>query len=255
MVFAGSGYAETPEEKGLRIAQETRDQGEGFGSVEAVGEMVLRDARGRSSSRAFVSQTLDGTGDVEDKGLIVFREPRDIEGTALLTHSNTERDDDQWIFLPAFNRVRRISASGQSNSFVGSEFSFEDMRSPTVEKYSYRWLRDEPCPGAPGLTCWVNERFPNDRESGYSRIVSWIDQDEYRIWKADYYNRRGEFLKTLTVSEFRLYKNRFWRAHILRMENHQNSKSTDLVWNTYDFEVRLNERDFTTRALERSRPF
>ncbi len=247
--------AETAQEKGLRIAQEARDQGEGFGSVEAVGVMTLRDARGDTSNRAFVSRTLDGVGDVEDKGLMIFREPRDIRGTGLLTHSNKFRNDDQWLFLPAFNRVRRISSSGQSSSFVGSEFSFEDMRATIVEKYTYLWLRDEPCPGAPDLICSVNERRPTDSDSGYTRIVSWIDQEEYRVWQANFFDRRDAFLKTLTASSYHQYKNQFWRADLLVMVNHQTGKSTDLVWDSFDFDADFEDGDFSTRALERSRPF
>lgn len=255
LLSVGQAVAETREEKGLRIAQETRDHDEGFGSVEAVGAMVLRDAQGDTSERSFVSRTLDGSGGVEDRSIILFRTPRDIEGTALLTISNLDRDDDQWLFLPAFNRVRRISASGQTSSFVGSEFSFEDMRVPVVDKYTYRWLGDERCPGAENLICWVNERHPRDTDSGYTRVISWIDQEEFRIWRVDYYDRRNAFLKTLTASSFQRYEGRFWRADFLTMVNHQTGKSTDLTWESYDFDVELNERDFTTRALERSRPF
>lgn len=255
LTVSGHAAAETPAEKGLRIAQEAREQGEGFGSVEAVGVMTLRDARGDTSNRAFVSRTLDGVDEVEDQSLLIFREPRDIRGTGLLTHSNRVRDDDQWLFLPAFNRVRRISSSGQSSSFVGSEFSFEDMRAVTVEKFTYLWLGDEPCPGARDLMCWVNERRPTDPDSGYSRIVSWLDQDEYRVWQAQFFDRRNAFLKTLTASSYHQYKNQFWRADLLQMVNHQTGKSTDLAWESFDFDADFGDGDFTTRALERSRPF
>ena len=256
-MFMGPVYAiaETAEEKGLRIAQEARARGEGFGAVEVLGVMVLRDARGNASNRTFVSRTLDGDGNVEDKGLLIFREPRDILGTALLTHSNRDRDDDQWLFLPAFKRVRRIASSNQSGSFVGSEFSFEDMRAAVVEKFNYRWLGDQPCPGAEDLTCWVNERRPKNSDSGYTRIVAWLDQEEFRVWQIEFFDRRGAFLKTLTLSGYRQYGGRFWRADLLRMVNHQTGKSTDLNWQRYEFGLDLDDGDFTTRALERSRPF
>ena len=74
----------------------------------------------------------------------MFDEPRDVKGTALLIHAHRESADDQWLYLPALKRVKRISSSNQSGSFMGSEFAYEDMSSPEVEKFTYMYLRDEP---------------------------------------------------------------------------------------------------------------
>ena len=94
-----------------------------------------------------------------DRSLFIFDEPRDVAGTAMLVHSHKDAADDQWLYLPALTRVKRISSSNRSGSFMGSEFAYEDMSVPEVEKFTYRYLRDEPCGE---LTCTVVERFPTD---------------------------------------------------------------------------------------------
>ena len=163
--------AETPEEKGLRIAGEAVLRDEGFGDSEVALTMVLRNRHGEESVRRFRTRTLELIDD-GDKTLSVFDEPADVRGTALLTHTHKTGDDDQWLYLPALKRVKRIGSSNRSGSFVGSEFSYEDLSSQEVEKYTYRWLREEPCPGAPELACQVTERFPVGRRFGlYAAIV------------------------------------------------------------------------------------
>jgi hypothetical protein len=245
---------ETAAEKGRRIAEETRDSGDGFGSVRSEGEMILRDRSGGASERRFRNLGLEGAHSDQGKTLLIFEYPPDIAGTALLTHSQVGRDDDQWIFLPALKRVKRISSSNKSGSFVGSEFSYEDMRAPVLEDYDYLWLRDESCPNAPEIQCWVIERKPDDPDSGYTRIINWIGQDEYRVWQSEFYDRKNAKLKTLNVSDYQQYEGRFWRAGWMEMVNHQNGKSTELRWTSFDFGVPLDDTDFTTRALERVRP-
>ncbi|MEL7154565.1 MAG: outer membrane lipoprotein-sorting protein, partial [Pseudomonadota bacterium] len=125
-MFAGDARAQSPEEKGLAIAVEADKRDLGFGDFEADGEMVLKDKGGRESRRVFKNMTLErGDPGLGDLGIVVFSKPRDIRGTALLTHANIEpNDDDQWIFLPAVKRVKRISSSNRTGKFVSSEFSY-----------------------------------------------------------------------------------------------------------------------------------
>lgn len=241
--------AETAEEKGLAIAIEAQERDEGYGNYTADQSMVLRNRHGQESTRELSIRVLE-TADDGDKSLIVFNRPRDVKGTALLTHSHKVDDDDQWLYLPALKRVKRISSSSKSGSFMGSEFAYEDMTSQEVEKYEYKYLRDEPCGE---LSCFVVERYPVDEDSGYVRQVSWIDQDEYRVWRVDYYDRKDTLLKTLTVSDYQQFLDRFWRAGEMFMENHQTGKSTVLTWENYDFRADLDESDFTQVSLKRAR--
>ena len=248
-IVAALAQEETPEDKGLRIAQASSARNEGFGDFTAAMTMVLRDRQGRESVRQMRFKVLEVAGD-GDKSLFVFDQPRDVQGTALLTHAHVNTQDDQWLYLPALKRVKRISASRRSGSFMGSEFSYEDMSSPEVEEYTYKYLRDEPC-GA--FTCTVIEQFPLDEESGYSRKVIWQDEGEFRTWKMELYDRRGAHLKTLTFSGYRQYLDQYWRADEQTMVNHLTGAGTVLKWADFRFRTNLDEDQFTQTALRRVR--
>ena len=240
---------ETPEDKGLRIARESSARNEGFGDFTAGMTMVLRDRQGRESVRQMRFKVLEVQGD-GDKSLFVFDQPRDVQGTALLTHAHVNTQDDQWLYLPALKRVKRISASTRSGSFMGSEFSYEDMSSPEVEEYRYRHLRDEACGE---LICTVVEQVPLDEKSGYTRKVVWQDTSELRIWKTELYDRRGSHLKTLTFKNYEQYLDQYWRAGEQTMVNHLTGTSTVLHWTDFRFGTNLDESEFTQTALRRVR--
>lgn len=248
-----SADAETPKEKGLAIAVEADKRDLGFGDFTANGEMVLRDKQGRESRRVFDNMTRERPETtVGDLGVIVFRKPRDIRGTALLTHANVEPDDDnQWLYLPAVKRVKRISSSNRTGKFVSSEFSYEDLGSQEVADYDYKWLRDEPCPTDKSLTCHVSESVPKNRKSGYSKRIAWTDTAEYRLQAIQFFNRRGDLEKQLTFTGYQQYLGKYWRAGKMRMENLQTGKSTDLLWTNYKFGNGLTEADFDANRLKR----
>ena len=246
--------AETPEERGLEIAVEADRRDVGFGDHTADMVMILKNRHGDESTRNVRIKTLEVKGD-GDKGLSIFDNPRDVKGTALLTFSHKIGQDDQWLYLPALKRVKRISSRNKSGSFMGSEFAYEDISSQEVEKYTYKWLRDEPCPGeeAKDTTCFVSERYPVDKNSGYTRQVAWIDQKEYRQIKVDFYDRKSALLKTLTFKGYKQYLEKYWRADEMHMVSHQNGKSTRLIWENYKFRTGLKERDFNKNSLKRVR--
>ena len=249
---AGVAYAETAEDKAMKIALEADRRDLGFGSIEVEGEMILRDKSGRQSRRGFRSMVLERPGtDVGDLSILVFRSPPDIRGVALLTHSNIEpKNDDQWLYLSTIKRVKRISSSNRSGKFVASEFSYEDLGSQEVGDFDRKWIRDEPCRTDTKRMCFVSEDYPKSRKSGYSKRVTWIDTTEYRTHFVEFYNRRGDLEKTLTLAGYRQYLDRYWRADSLNMVNVQSGKSTELVWKDYRFKTGLSPRDFTKQRLK-----
>jgi hypothetical protein len=234
--------------RGMEIALEARKQAEGYGSYSAEGKMILRDRTGATNVRAFLTRSLERSDD-GDRTEIEFRTPLDVRGLALLTHAHSARDDDQWLFLPALNRVKRITSSSRAGSFAGSEFSYEDLVGHVIEKNHYEYLRDEPCPGNTDRTCHVNVQIPKAADSGYSRLVTWLDAQDYRTYKVDYYDRRGAQIKTMTFSDYRKYKDRFWRAHGMAMTNHQTGKSTVMEWSKYDFETPVSAVELEPYSL------
>ena len=242
-------WAEMPEEKGLAIAIAADKRDTGFETQTADLVMTLRNRQGQESTRYIRTRTLEVEGD-GDKTLSIFDRPADIKHTAVLTYSHGLEPDDQWLFLPALKRVKRINSRNKSGPFVGSEFAFEDLGSQEVEKYSYKYLRDEVCGE---WKCFVIERYPEYEYSGYTRQITWIDQSEYRIVKVQFYDRKNSLLKTLTYSGYQEYLNYFWRPDEMFMENHQTGKTTSLKWANYKFKTKLKERDFNPNALPRLR--
>ena len=240
---------ESPEDIGLRIAREADARNGGFGNFTANMQMVLRNRQGQESRRQMRFLVLEVEGD-GDKSMFVFDQPRDVRGTALLIHGHPEAQDDQWLYLPALKRVKRISSSTRSGSFMGSEFSYEDMGNPEVQKYSYRYLRDEPCGE---WTCTVTEQVPVDRKSSYSRQLVWQDTADLRTWKVEYFDRKDSHLKTLTFGGYAQYQDRFWRAGAMTMVNHLTGKSTVLNWSDFAFGAELSDSDFSQTALRRVR--
>lgn len=235
--------------KGYEIAARADRSDRGFSDSRVDLEMVLRNAAGAESRRKLRITTLEIPDEsVGDKSLILFSVPPDIDGTVLLSHAKILEPDDQWLFLPALKRVKRISSKNKSGPFVGSEFAFEDITGQELKKYDYVWLREAPC-GA--LACDVVERRPRYENSGYTKQIGWIDQTHYQPRKIEYYDRKGELLKTQTFEDYRLYKDKYWRARVFRMKNHQTGKSTDLFFGGYVFGVGLDDGDFVKGVLRR----
>jgi hypothetical protein len=250
-LVAPAATAETAEEKGLAIAQEADRRDQGWGDSRAELQMILSNRHGETSERELRISSLEIADPEEgDWSLIVFDRPRDVKGTGLLTYTRIAKPDDQWLYLPALKRVKRITSNNKSGPFMGSEFAYEDFSSQEVAKYGYRWLRDEPCGE---LQCFVVERIPRYEHSGYTRQNTWIDKDEYRVQKVDYFDRKDAHRKTLVLSDYRQYLDKHWRAHDLYMENHQTGKTTRLVWSDYEFQKGLEERDFSQASLKRVR--
>lgn len=241
--------AQTPEEKGLALAKERKARDEGWGDSEARTEMRLRNKKGDQSVRKMRLKSLEIDGD-GDKGLTVFDQPRDVKGTAFLNFSHAIEPDEQWLYLPALKRVKRISSRNKSGPFMGSEFSYEDLSSFEIEKYDYKYLKDETING---LDSYLVEQYPRDKFSGYTKMQVWFDKEHFRVQKIDFYDRKKSLLKTLTFKDYQLHLDKYWRSHFMTMVNHQTGKETDFVTNDLKFRTGLKEKDFTKASLKRTR--
>ena len=238
--------------RGTQIGVELLHRYGGYGDMSASLEMILRDGDGHESRRRMRIRALEQeASDVGDYSLIVFDSPGDVRGTALLSHAGVEDPDQQWLYLPALRRVRRIAGGRTSGPFMGSEFSFEDITGNEVAKYRWQLLGEGPCPEAEGR-CYRVETRPRHDGSGYSRRILWIDQDEYRIHRVEFYDRGNTHFKTLDYQGYRRHGGH-WRAQRWVMTNHRSHKVTTLVFSDFEFDTGLSDRDFTTAALERIR--
>jgi outer membrane lipoprotein-sorting protein len=163
--------AQTTAEKGLEIAEAAQAFDEGFVDFTANMNMILKTKQGDTSTRIIRIKTLEVEND-GDKSLSIFDEPADVKGTAMLTYTHGLEPDDQWLYLPALKKVKRINSRNKSGPFMGSTFAFEDLGSQEVEKYRYQYLKQESCGD---WTCYVIERTPAYEKSGYTKQIAWID--------------------------------------------------------------------------------
>lgn len=241
--------AVTPEERGLEIATEMDTRDTGWVDQRAEMIMLLRNKRGQESRREIRTRALEVQGD-GDRSMTIFDTPRDVKGTAFLSYTHAVTPDDQWLYLPALKRVKRISSSNKSGPFMGSEFAFEDLTSQEVEKYTYKWLKDETLDGRDAM---VVERYPEYEHSGYTRQVVWVDKEYWQPVKVDFYDRKNALIKTLTMHGYQQYLDQYWRADRMEMVNHQSGKSTELQWSGFQHRTGLTERDFDKNTLKRAR--
>jgi len=234
------------DDKGRALAQKSKDNDKGYESEEVELEMILTNKQGQVSTRYMISQTLEVATD-GDKSMIEFNSPKDVKGTKTLTFTHRKGDDDQWLFLPSINRVKRISSSNKSGPFVGSEFSFEDLTSFEVEKYTHKFVEETTLNGEKMV---VVEQVPLYSGSGYSKRLVYMNRDkDYRFEKIEYFDRKGAELKTLVYKNQKQYLGKHWRPNELEMTNHQNGKKTSLKFANHKFKTGLTEQDFNQSSL------
>lgn len=247
-LFLTNASAQAPEDKGLEIAKKADEADRGFESSKVSLKMILTNKHGQESERYLENRTLE-LHDDGDKSLIVFNSPKDVEGTATLTFTHKQSSDDQWLYLPSLKRVKRISSDNKSGPFMGSEFAYEDLSSQEVEKYTYKFVKDD---NVNGVAAYVVERYPLDPKSGYTKQVVWYNKENYRIEKIDFYDRKSALMKTLSYNSYKQYLNKHWRASEMVMENHLTGKKTKLLFENYSFKTGLSDQDFSQNSLARA---
>ena len=247
LIITPHAYAD--EQRGLEIAKQADQKDTGYNDSTTRLVMELKNKQGDTSIRHIRVKNLEVEND-GDKGMSIFDQPADIKGTAFLTYSHSLKADEQWLYLPSLKRIKRISSKNKSGPFMGSEFAYEDISSQEVDKYTYKYIKDETLSGT---DCFVIERYPAYQHSGYTRQLVWINKQEYRPEKIVFYDRKNSLLKTLIYTDYKQYLGQFWRADKMHMENHQTGKSTLLSWFDYKFRTGLSDNNFSRNSLKRAK--
>jgi hypothetical protein len=212
--------------------------------------MVLIDAKGSKIDRKVDSYriTLDGGS----KSLIVFRDPADVKGTALLVWSYKVKDDEQWLYLPAYGRVRRITTSGKGESFVGSDFSFSDLEEKDVKEFEYQKGSDTQ---ELGLDCYKIESFPKDKGYPYGKIRYAIDKKTFLPVKIELFKAKDapKPFKVGTCKDFRTIDG-IPTVFFMEMVNLETNHKTQLILHEVHYNLGLKEELFTQRYLRRGGP-
>ncbi len=247
LVWIGTAFISV--NTGLQIATDAEKADNGWISSSNILTMTLTNRKGQKSTRQMHGYSMEVQED-GDMSMTIFDTPADVKGTASMVYTHKVGDDDQWLYLPAIDRVKRISSSNKSGPFMGSEFAFEDLSSQEVEKYTYKYISEE---SANGEACYKVERYPTVKSSGYKRNIVWFNKANYRPEKIEFYDRKDALLKTLTYSDYKHYLSKYWRANTMKMVNHQNGKETLLNFSEIKFGLSLTEDDFSQNSLKRAK--
>ena len=182
--------------------------------------------------------------------LIRFTSPEDVKGVGLLTIEHEQRDADQWLYLPILRKNKRIAAASKKNSFVGTDFTFEDLTPENLSSHNYELLKEE---DLGDNHCFVIEATPDQNESRYSGYKSrkmWIRKDIYMPVKVEYFDTKGRHSKTESRSNIVELHEGFWRANFVLMDNHQKNQKTTLDVQERDIETEIPGSKFTQTELE-----
>ena len=241
--------SDDPKVRGYAIAERNDRTDAGFGSSSVELTMTLADPRGRETTRELRIDTLEKEGAGNgDWSVTRFFSPPDVEGTALLSQARILESDNQWLYLPALRRTKRISSSNKSGPFVGSEFAFEDLTANELGKYEYVYLGTETLED--GTEVDKLQCTPRYDRSGYTKLHCLFDTTTFQARRLEFFDRGGNLLKTLDLLDYRQYESGYYRSHRQIMQNHLTGKSTTLVFGDFDFGVDLDRRDFEPAALE-----
>jgi hypothetical protein len=216
-------------------------------------EMQLINKQGQKRERKVTWMT-KSDAQRNQKGLIRFVSPADVRGTALLSIENADREDDQWLYLPALRKSRRISASNKSDSFVGSDFAYEDLGAEEIDQHEYRLLREDMLDGTPVFVVEATPIEKHKGETGYSRREIFVRKDNAAIARIDFYDRQKELLKILRAKDIRqVPSSKTWRAQTLEMANQKTGHSTVIVYGPFVINAGIGDDTFSIRELERER--
>lgn len=241
---------------GLEVAQRVNSRNEGI-ALRRESRMELIDSKGRTRTR--VAKMFRKYFGDEKKTTVYFVEPATIAGTSFLTfdYPEADRDDDQWLYLPAHRKVRRISPADRGGSFFGTDLTYEDVKKETklaVEDYRWKVLGTEP---VDGHECYVLEGIPVDeetaRELGYSRVVSRIDAELWLTRLADYWDLKDQHLKTTHNVKIEPVEG-IWTIERTEVVNHRSGHKTVLEFSNIAYEDGVSDELFEPGNLTRGLP-
>ncbi|MBN2090607.1 outer membrane lipoprotein-sorting protein [candidate division KSB1 bacterium] len=184
-----------------------------------------------------------------EKKIMFFVSPADVRNTSFMNWSYDEegKDDDQWIYLPALKKIKRISSDSKSDYFMGSDFTYDDLGDRHPSDDTHQLLREE---NVNGEACYVVESIPKDEDYMYSRTVTWIIKDKWIGLKKEFYDEDGELLKTLTVKKYEKV-NGFWTILHSEMHNVQKKHTTKMELSNLKINSGISDDQFTERIMKR----
>ncbi|MFA7123616.1 MAG: outer membrane lipoprotein-sorting protein [Candidatus Delongbacteria bacterium] len=210
--------------------------------------MSLINSRGDTRVRKLMQYTKDD-GKTEKK-IMFFLSPADVRETSFMNWSYTDgRDDDQWIYLPALKRVKRISSDSKGDYFMGSDFTYDDLGDRHPDDDEHKLLRTEKIGD---YECFVVESVPKDEDYMYSKTITWVMKENYLGLKREFYDDRDRLLKVLNIKKFEKISG-FWTILETEMHNVQKDHRTQMVFDEVKINTGVSESKFTERSMTMGR--
>ncbi len=210
-------------------------------------QMSLINSRGEERTRQ-IMQYLKTYSDM-DKKIMFFKSPADVRNTTFMnwSYDDESRDDDQWIYLPALQKIKRISSDSKSDYFMGSDFTYDDLGERHPSEDTHRIITEETINGE---ECFVVESIPVDEDYMYSRTVTWVIKDKWISLKKEFYDEDEELLKILTVKEYQNISG-YWIILNTEMHNVQKDHLTRIKLSNLVIDSGISDTQFTERMMRR----
>ena len=219
-------------------------------TVSTRSKMVISAKDGSTTERVLDQYSKDGPKG--SRTVIVFQQPATVAGTRFLTMENPGGQDDRWIFLPSLGKVRRVAASEGGGSFMGTDFSYDDISSMSrgVELDTHTLLREE---NLGGNACYVIQSVPKNSSYQYSKIISWVAKDSKITMKIELYDKKSASpVKTVEMSGIKEVQNRP-TVMVTKITTHAAGTSTTINMDIVKYDENIPEKVFTTEYLETGR--
>jgi outer membrane lipoprotein-sorting protein len=208
--------------------------------------MRLINREGRERVREMTMLRLDIQDGGQQKYFIYFHQPGDVRDMTFMVWKHAGRDDERWLFVPAIRLVRRVATNDKRSSFVGSDFTYEDVSGREVEEDNHTLAREDTVNGRP---VYVVRSAPKDERSvDFSYRLAWIDRESFVLWREEYYDRRNELYKVFTADEVKQVSGH-WTTLRRTMKNMQNGHRTEVHFVEIAYDVGLEDSLFTERYL------
>jgi len=209
------------------------------------GLLQVFDAKGKISDKRWSMERLGSHG--RSKAVLRFTAPAEVKGVALLVVNHPDRASDQWMWIPALERDRRVALQDRSTSFFGTDFSFEDLEERDVDQYDYAMSGDDTIDGA---ACWKIQSTPRESKSSqYTRSIVWIRKDNYAFARIENYVK-DRAVRRLNYSNIQSVQG-IWTARQLEMTDLARGSRTRLTLDKLEYNVPLKDADFTLQAIRR----
>lgn len=255
-VFAQNGWTDDPAARDIMEKVDARDDGDNQTSDM---EMILIDKNGQERVRKISSFGKDKKED--SLRLMFFLHPADVKNTGFLTYDydDPKKDDDQWLYMPALRKTKRIASSDKSGSFMGSDLNYSDMTSRNLEDYDFNFYGQKKEMDVEGAKVWVIESIPRTKEvikeTGYEKSILFVRQDNYYVIRAISYEEKKGYQKFMEVKKLEKIEG-IWigtELHVTRKKGKDNEfvHKTILKLSNVKFNQNLNDDLFTTRRLEK----